>query len=149
MAVRRWPGPWCGRRLARRALAGWVASALLAATALPARAGCQFSSFSTPLAMSLGTLDPSRARTTGTARTLSLLGDCANLAQGGVQIIGGGQRVMRSASRAELPYLASLREVQGSSSAGQFTLDLEVAGASYANLPAGDYTDSLTLSLLP
>jgi hypothetical protein len=99
--------------------------------------------------MSLGTLDPSRARTVGTARTLLLLGDCANLAQGGIQIVGGSQRAMRSASGAELPYTASLREARGSSSGGQFTLDLEVAGASYADLPAGDYTDFLTLSLLP
>ncbi len=137
------------RRPTRRAFAAWLVAALLAPAALPAFAGCQFSTAGIPLAIGFGALDPSRPAAKGAVHALALSGDCANLSQGGIQLVGGSQRVMRSASGAELAYLATLREVAASSSGGRLQLELTVPAGSYANLPAGDYADTLILSLLP
>jgi len=136
-----------GRRLP--VLAACVLLALASASASWAQAvpGCRLSWFNHGIAIDLGTLDPTRPGAVGLTRSLVLAGACAHGSQ--AEILGGPARQLRGPGGQPLPYQVLLRQQPLGGNRTALRLELNLAYGSYANLPAGDYVDTFTITLLP
>ena len=136
----------------RRWLRAFAASALLGpALVFPAVAqnvpGCRFSWFNHGTVIDLGTLDPTRPGSVGMNRSLVLSGACAHGSQ--AEILGGSARQLRGPGGEQLPYQVVLRQQALGKNQTALRLELDLAYGSYGNLPAGDYVDTFTITLLP
>jgi hypothetical protein len=113
-----------------------------AALQAPAWSNCKFAN-TQAFPISFGSLQPQNAVALNQSRGLALSGNCGT-GPLPVEVIGGTSRNMRSASGALLPYTATAAR----SGTGWVTLRLDIAAGSYADLPAGTYTDTVTVSFL-
>lgn len=156
----------------RAGFTAWLTVALaasLALTAVPARAAndsCNFSSRA--LTLSLPDIRPDQGIDTQVTGPAFQVGDCVPAVQMQVLIDNGhhaanGRRRMKHATReVYLPYTLSLVTANGASTLpsepvrgpgrGRYlrqNLRLQIQGAALADLPAGDYSDCVTLSVTP
>jgi hypothetical protein len=136
-----------GRRLRSLAAAALLGPGLACQAGAQDVPGCRFSWFHRATGIDLGTLDPTRPGAIGLIRSLVLTGACAHGSQ--AEILGGPARHLRGPGGEQLPYQVRLQQRPLGGKHTALRLELDIAYGSYANLPAGPYVDSFTITLLP
>lgn len=126
-----------------------LAAALLgpAAPAWAQAPGCGFSWLNRGTVFDLGTLDPTRPGAFGLVTSMLLTGTCAPGTR--VEIPDGARRSLRGPGGVQLPYQVRLQQQPLAGNRSVLRLEIDLVNGSYGELPAGDYVDTFTITLLP